>query len=937
MSSLCLLLCMQVFGASAPLSAEHDFVEFGSLQQARDFGWLASNGAKLSATNEAQVGQLALRVDGSSAGKAYQGIRLQRRIDLSNAGPGDRLQFLVNQSFSSALCVNLRLAQGHVYRYVKVKPKRWSVVDVDLDLAQWQCPEGQKWGIVETLSIYAKSFDADGEQMSIDGLTFVVAGKPVVNGRCAAWDIRRWQFPYESTDAWYLGNSDVAWAVDKVTGRILGGWNGQSKDRYVNETLGHYHVEDRSSLQTALETDDRVLGARFDQSSQTVELTCRNPTLRGIRVQKQYRLRGDRLYKRTAFVAGGDASGFITYNSEVRFTPPYRNAGYYMGSGFTGPLVPAPRIPAPEKVTQYRATTKGMLLHQPSLGYGFAHVRTRVDDQFVWPFYSGAIAGYVERMNALYYTPTGWDMSLCTSPLRPDQETSYEEYFAIFRGDWLEFFARRYPSLDPVREAVAQIPPTAAWVKDVKLYTGFKTLARLRRLVEMTEEGEIMVCLSHWGSWGDYYVDNGLVGQEGGFIRGPELKTLIERIKTLSPRIRVGIYNLIWAATHEARVLRKHPEWFRKHNKEGEPLNFFPGCAPNYASLISDDACYQELLGQFDLMLRYLDVDFLYLDIGCAVNMVDWETGRFNRDDLCYRFFLDMKRIVARHGPDKVLFFNGRGNPYADISFVEARSQLRASYWRQFAGMALGMDAMGYCRPDNRMIPLYWTSPLARDYVNRVLALGWIPSLTYGDPIERRAFVQAAYEIGDALPVAGRYQPDWKSDPHTAIESYLVRRHGDRGYLLSLISHETKSRAVPLTIDLSSLDLDRQATVYVIDHAIEDAGRFAGSVTEQFARREYARTGWRHDLVAHRNLVYAGPFVELLKSTLALQPLQLRQLAISTEPAVVLSHDHLPTNYLFARNSGVAVTTDVNRDRTAMTVTIRSSCQTAEVLVFSPD
>jgi hypothetical protein len=912
---------------------QQDLIEFGSVEQAADFGWLASTDVPLRVADGAAVGAFALFVPGI-ADKPYQGIRLRHDLDLTDAQPTDTLVFHVKQNAATSVCVNLRVGEGHVYRYAPVTRGQWSRVELDLDLANWENPAGSTWGVVQTMSIYTKGFDTADEYLAIDGLSATVHGLPLQLHR-AADDPQSWDFPQQTDAAWLIGDANTAWAIDKTTGRVIGAWNVRTRQRYVNGIEGRYHMEDAASFTTVNETADRIVDATFDPSSQQLVLQCANEKLPGVAIEKRYALEDNRLARRIAFVAAERDDRFITYNCEVAFTPPYRNDGYYMGSGFLGPLVPVPDIAATKRVTEYRSTPKCMILHQPKAGYSFAHVRTHVDDYFVWPFFSGAIAGYVERANALSYTPTGWEISLGTSPLRAGRETSYRELFTIFRGDWYDFFDRQYYSLKSVRTALDEIPPAPKWCNDIVIFTGMSSFDHVKRLVEMSDEGQVVVLISQWGSWADYYVDEGLVGQDGGFMNGPELKDMIDRLKALSPRVKVCLYNLVWSATYESRIFAKHPEWFRQRNKEGQPLNFFPGCAPNYASLISDRGCYDELLRQCDLQFEYLGVDMIYLDIGVAVNMVDWETGRFNRDDLSYQFFLDLKRIAARHGPDKAIFYNGRGNPYADLNFTEARGQLRAGYWRQFAGMALGMETFSNYRPDSRIIPLYWTPPLARDYVNRVLALGWVPSLTYGSPIENRPFAEAAYEIGNARSVRADYTPDWKNDPDTLLESYVVQRPDDRGRLLSLIDHADESRTVTVTINLADFDFDRDGMVYVIDHAVASAADFKGTVTTPIARRDYRDSGWRHDIVTRRQLLYAGPYADELTLSIDMRPLLLRQLYITDEPMAVFSHSDLPANYLFARSRGVSVRSTIDERR--MTATVVCDQDSAEVIALPPD
>jgi len=505
-------------------------------------------------------------------------------------------------------------------------------------------------------------------------------------------------------------------------------------------------------------------------------------------------------------------------------------------------------------------------------------------------------------MNVMHYTPDGWDMSLGTSRLSQTQETSYEQYVTIFEGDWQTFMRDEYGQLPAVREALNEIPPVPDWVADIKISAG-SDIDRLRNMVEMTEEGVIMALVDVGGSWADYYVDQGLEGGwAGGSITGEELRDLIQRIKALSPRIKVGIYMWVLSAIESTRIYRDHPEYFRTYDKEGQKLSTFPGFAPNYAHLLSVRECYDELLSQFDLVLGYLGTDYIYLDDPKAINGIDWPTGEFTRDDLSFQFMLDIKRVAARHGPDKMVFFNNRGNPYGDINYIEARSTLDANYWRKFTGIAAVIqEFVSATRPNARTIPLYYIPPHEREYVNHVLSKGWIPSLVYGTPIERRAFFQAAYEMGNSASVPARYTPDWKTDRETNVESYASQRLIDNGYLLSFVDHEHTSRTVPITIDLDSLSLDREGRIFVWRYTVEDANTFRGFATERLVRDTYTNSGWRLEGVTRRELVYAGPYSSTLSFDLETQPLELSQFYVTNQSVAVYAEDGLPANYLFGQ------------------------------------
>ncbi|MBT3375174.1 MAG: hypothetical protein HN742_31620 [Lentisphaerae bacterium] len=926
---------MMLAGSSSAIDRETDFLEFHELAAAETFGWQGLQDARLEIVRDARSGSFALRANAPERAKLYTGVCLRRDVDLTGAGPDDRIVFHIKGNFGNSVCLNMRMNGKHVYRYATTTKDQWTRVELDLDLANWET-ELKAWGRVTALSFYSRIFDEAGESMVLDGLSVTVNGTALSAALAPAHVIEGWQFPHETTDAWFLGNGDVAWAISKKTGQVVGGWNAAARTRYLNHSQARYHLEDIKGILTGREEDDRVADAVFSAPDQRIVLTCANPVVRELQIQKTYRLEERRLFKETAFAYRGTKTKFVTYNSEVAFTPDYRDGGYYMGAGYVGPLVPAPDLGEWQRVLEYQNTSKGMLLHQPRERFSFAHVRTRLDRQFVWPWFGGAVSSYNEEKNMLHYTPNGWDMSLCTSRLEPGGKVSYEESFGILPDGWYEFLSAHYPSKPDVQEALAEIPPVPEWMDNVKASydLGRYGIPRLRRLVESTDEGNIIVLIGAWGSLADYYVEEGLVGAHGGFITGPELKDLIQRVQALSPRVKVGIYQWVLSASQGTRILEKHPEWFRRLDKSGGELSTFPGMVANFASLLSIPECYDELLAEFDRVLRYLDVDMIYLDDPKAVNMVDWHSGEYTRDDISYRFFRDLRRLVAKHGPEKMLFFNCRGNPYGDVNFIEARGQLRAGYWRDFVGIGSCIEAFLTCRPAARIVPLYWIPALGREYVNRTLSLGWIPSLTYGDVLGRRPYAQAAYEMGNTSPVSGTYTPDWKRDKDTAVESYLTQRPGDPGYLLSLISHEDAVADIPVTVDLNSLDLSRGNAITIWDHVVADATVFEGRVTERAVKSAYARTGWRLDGVTRRRLLYMGPHQEVLRLNLPMDPLILHQLYITSQRAGVYAVDSMPVNYLFSKTTGVDLKTSERTNPDILQVNVSSKRTSAQIIVY---
>ena len=160
-----------------------DLIEFARVEDAAAFGWGALPGAVLETVAGGKIGTHALRATPGPEPQEYMGIDLSREIDLTGAGPDDRIILFVEQNFGSGLVINLRTTQGHAYRFVDVKQGQWTRVEVDLDPANWQQDEAARfdaWAPVEYLHIYSKGFDAPGEYLLLDGFAVFVGGRPVL-------------------------------------------------------------------------------------------------------------------------------------------------------------------------------------------------------------------------------------------------------------------------------------------------------------------------------------------------------------------------------------------------------------------------------------------------------------------------------------------------------------------------------------------------------------------------------------------------------------------------------------------------------------------------------------------------------------------------------------------------------------------------------------
>lgn len=734
----------------------------------------------------------------------------------------------------------------------------------------------------------------------------------------------------------FMRSNSAYWALDKKTGEIKGAWNSRNSRRYLEDVKPLYFLETKDKNYSSSAENDLVTEISNELSGSRIVFKCKNKGLPDILIVKNYILEGNGLVKDTVYVNNGSVKTYLTVRNDVRLCRDYRDEGFYLGAGLVGPLVKAPDLKEKIKMSsRYRATSKGMTLSNDIEKYSFSNYRTKVNDKFVFPWWSCAIANYTEKENCLYYTPSGWEMSLGTIDIVPGGRNSFSEVFTIFPGTWFDFIGKEYPSNPEVKKELDSIPDVPEWVKDIKCYVHYKDMNHLKQIIDATESGYVVVLYTMALSWADYYVEQGLYGFSGGFINGLEIKDWVKKVKALSPRVKVGIYNLSGSASFDARILKKHPEWFRTKNKTGEVQNQFPGMCLNYASMINNPACYDELLSQYSLILKYLDVDYIYLDVPNSTNVINWATGDLVGDEHWNSYWRDMKKLIVKYGHDKMMFYNGRALPYADINFIEARSELRHQFWREFSGFLEETFLMN--RPDSRIIPLFWHGDIDRDYINRVLELGWIPSVSYGDFMKKLPLVDAAYEIGNMTIAPADYFPDWKKDASTQLESAVMRRQRGGELLCSFISHAGKPENYKIKLDTASCGIPIGKTIFVWQYDVALPEEFKDCYTEGEKKEIYRNYGWSLNTAVKRKMIFSGTAPASLDLELNADPLRLYQFCILTVPAGIYSDDMMPTNYFFNRNSDLNIEGSYENKSSEISLNAVSDANSAEIILFIPE
>jgi len=927
-----------------------DVCEFESIRAARAFGWEASASTKAGrktpelalVSDGAKVGGRFLVAKGVAGMGNYGGLRLRRRINLAGCSSRDNyLVFWIKQNAADGIFVNFAFPGGHIYRHVRVKRGQWQLVRLDLLRSNWRgsCRE---WGLASMVSFYTKPFDQPGEYLALDGLRLEFGARP--KDRRVGIDFRTpvelssWRFPQTTAKAWIIGNDTVAFAIERTTGTVIGGWNVFRRERCLNVLMAAYHWENTKETWQSTEEEDQVVRANRP-SGEALELTCRNRLAPEVTIVKTYRIVNNRLERKVVLRYPGDTGDlYCTLCSRLGMPGEFRDRGNYVGSGFVGPILPAPKLAVPRRVTEYRSSSKCMMLVNYHAGYTLAHYRYAVNGHFLFPWFSK----FLEPANSLWHTPDGWQIGMATLPLRPGQPVSVTEHVMIVRGDQHDFLTRHYPALKCVADAYENLKPRPNWREQVKLYMGIgsspNAVGKVRQLIEATDEGYILVMLGAANTWCEYLTDRDLVGTFGGVVPKGWHPQIIERLHALSPRVKVGIYTWMNSVTWNAAVLKQHPEWFRPRNKAGELVNLFPGVAANYATMIAQPGCMQFLLSQYAAHLRDWNVDFIYLDGSKTTNLIDWQHNTLTQDPDWYRFYEGICEIARASERKPIVFFNGRAHPYADVNFIEARSEMRESDWRRYAGQMTCIRSFLDNDPGAFVIPLYWTGGLRTSYVNHLFGLGCRPALEPPAPydpmraVRKLPYVTACYELKDARSAGVRIKPDWQTDLSTPLESYVTRQ--GNGIILNLIHHKPPADEV-VRLNARAVGFDASRPVYAFACDIAHPDKVAATVTESQARAIYAATSWSPDRITYPRPIEVRRVGDELEMRLHFAGPMAKIVCLSQVPAAVWSADNLPVNFPLPDTRGVSVSVR-SAEAGNVTLKVKSSRDAAELLFWLP-
>lgn len=689
-------------------------------------------------------------------------------------------------------------------------------------------------------------------------------------------------------------NGEISWVI-------------RNKDnaKAVISTKNHYLMMNLTNDFKSNASLDKVI--KIQKSKNSFTFSCINEKLPQIIIQKRYFLVNDTLYREFTFVNNSSEKRYIIPFTDVNFEKSVFDKAYYFGAGYLGPYQPVAKVSSPTRVEKYVQSSKGMVLINPNKKIGsFANIRVKINNTVVWPWWQSTIGRYREMEDRLYYLPNGWKMCLGTLDMEKNGgKIVYTDLMAFFHGDLLNFFDDiMLKNPDFVKE-IKSIPKANDFLSNFFCMPQWGHEPYIKYLVDMTNEGNIIFRSMLSSGWADYRWKDGFNGKGNGFITGNEIQHYIQNMNKISPRVAMGVYSIVVATDKYSNLYKEHPNWFRNKNRSGEEDSHFPGMFTNYQTMLNKKDCRDFLVNSLVEMSNFIGSRYVYVDEAQQQNTINYQQNELIRDDHNIYFYRALRDKAIKNG--KFLFFNGSGNPYADLNFMECNPrQLVNENWRDFAGVVTGIEMFSKFRPNSRMALLYWRKNF--EYLPRCFSTGWIivPNID-----KSLAHIKAGSEIGKTIPIRVDYTPNFYTDSKTDVESYAVRRINSKDILLSFINHSLKKSTIPVCVNLKSLPFnkDQNISVYAIEINCADNNNKLFTLSDKEHQENYFKYQWHNRAISKVKLIYSGKCTGLLKHTFndTIQK-NIGQLLIVPDNLGIYSKNGVEQNYYFSKHHNIQIT-----------------------------
>ena len=629
----------------------------------------------------------------------------------------------------------------------------------------------------------------------------------------------------------------------------------------IKNTQNRYLFMSKSKDVTAYENLDKCV--KVTKSGNQVTFNCTNKKLPNITISKSYWVENNSLKRKLTFTNNSTIKYYVLPMVDVEFQKTFKEKLWHLGAGYIGPYKPFPKVETERPVNEYRQSSKGLVFINNNKNLAnFSHYRVKINDTVVLPWWHSTIGHYREYADRLYYTPNGYRMGLGTLDILPKGgKISVTDCFNVFNGNVFTFFDNIFSKDKDIAKELKSIPKSPKWIKDIYCVAPMSMTDYTRYLAQMTNDGIIMPLGTPLADWADYRSKNGYTGLNGGEITAKEFVDFMNKYKAASPRLKPVSYGIVISTFFNTDILKEHPEWFRKFDRSGNEDSLFPGLANNYQSMFNNVGLRNFFVESLMQYVNNYKGSTIYLDEAQMTNTIDWQRNQITRDDHSVLFWKELKKKAITQ--DIALFYNGSGLPYADINYMESPHEMKPELWRNYVGVAWGLGLINRCAPAMRMVPLYWSR--VTDYVNRILALGWIPApgVSASIPVMR-----AVYQTGNTYPFNVEYKPDWKSDESLEIESHAVQRENSQDIMLSFINRSKKAVNIPVSVNLTTLGFaaDDKINIWKIDYIYDSKEMLL--LSDKELQENYRKYQWIDGAAITKPvLVYSGKANKTFRDT----------------------------------------------------------------------
>lgn len=500
-------------------------------------------------------------------------------------------------------------------------------------------------------------------------------------------------------------------------------------------------------------------------------------------------------------------------------------------------------------------------------------------------------------------------MELGKAFIGQDTSLHIESRMAVMSGDPREYHKYILTQRPYVDYANSHVPP---WLKNAKQYYPFlgsgqilmtrtdDVVRDISNYVELLQNNEyLMVFINHVYASG-YFPSEGVFHylDYNAMKPGPatpvdRLKENIQRIKSISPQIKLGIYVFL-SLDDVWDLYQQHPDWYA-YDQDGNRYSGGSGAGTDYLANFSSG--YREfLLDQLTRTVDELGLDWLHVDFG-AYDIIDWNTRSVIQSYEMADFYDELVRRLEKK--DVVVIQNT--TPLASLWAHGSYFELRGENAREEKDWRI-LGATGY------LATLYRTHSPGK-WINynfggqglmgiRSVFAGlriWLRGYqsTWIDVDRGLAYDRLVDELLETRLSDAHMTPSWWRLQTDRLES-IVLRHG-QGTVIPLLLHGSVSSTQQISLNTGDIGYDHGYRTFAFD-------MYLSYTNPLNPVKPIPATTTVLDLQRVRVLDrLEGEYTH----TLTLEPLKNYYHLLTQVPAWVYSTDGIRTNLLLPENSGV--------------------------------